>query len=104
MAKGKATKEKKPASPKASQGGEKAEKPIGVVTHYFNHLSVGIVKLKSPMKKGDKIKIKGHTTDIEQTADEIQYDHKNIEAGKKGQEVGIKVKDHVREGDEVFLA
>lgn len=94
----------KPASPKKGQGGEKAEKPIGEITHYFNHLSVGIVKLKSPLSKGDKVKIKGHTTDIEQTVDEMQFNHEDIESGKKGQEIGIKVKDHVREGDEVFLA
>lgn len=79
-------------------------KPIGTVTHYFNHLSVGIVKLKSPLSRGDKIQIKGHTTDIKQTVDELQFDHKEIEEAKKGQDVGLKVKDHVREGDEVFLA
>lgn len=82
----------------------KEEKPIGKVTHYFNHLSVGIVKLKSPLKKGAKIKIKGHTTDIEQTVEEMQFNHKDIEEGKKGQDVGIKVADHVREGDEIFAA
>jgi len=83
---------------------EKKEKPIGVVTHYFNHLNVGIVKLASPLKVGTKVKIKGHTTDIEQEIAEMQYDHKDIEEGKKGQEVGIKVEDHVREGDQVFAA
>jgi hypothetical protein len=80
------------------------EKPIGVVTHYFNHLNVAIVKLAKEMKKGDSVKFKGHTTDFEQTVDEMQYDHAEIESGKKGQEVGIKVKDHVREGDNVFSA
>jgi hypothetical protein len=78
------------------------EKPIGVVTHYFNHLNVAIVKLKQELKKGTNVKFTGHTTNFEQEASEIQYDHEDIEGGKKGQEVGIKVKDQVREGDEVF--
>lgn len=101
---------KKVSSAKASSAKPKTakeptkEKPIGVVTHYFNHLSVAIVKFKSPVSKGVKVKIKGHTTDIEQEIAEMQYDHKDIETAKKGQEVGIKVKDHVREGDEVFAA
>lgn len=101
---------KKPASTKTSPTKSKPakepakEKPIGVVTHYFNHLSVAIVKFKSPVSKGANVKIKGHTTDIEQIVAEMQYDHKDIETAKKGQEVGIKVKDHVREGDEVFAA
>lgn len=80
------------------------EKPIGVVTHYFNHLNVAIVKLKQELKKGVKVKFLGHTTDFEQEVAEIQYDHKDIEGGKKGQEVGVKVKDNVREGDEVIAA
>lgn len=80
------------------------EKKIGEITHYFDHISVGIVKVKSELKVGDKVHIKGHTTDFEQDIKEIQLDHKAIESAKKGQEVGVKVKDHVREGDELFAA
>lgn len=80
------------------------EKPIGVVTHYFGHINVAIVKLTKPLKVGETLKFKGHTTDFEQKADSMQYDHADIESGKKGQEVGIKVKELVREGDEVYLA
>lgn len=82
----------------------KEEKPIGTVTHYFNHLGVAIIKLASALEKGDKVKVKGHTTDFEQEIAEMQFDHKEIESGKKGQEVGVKVKEQVREGDEVFAA
>lgn len=77
-------------------------KKIGVVTHYFNHINVAIVKFNKVFKKGESVKFLGHTTDFEQVVDEMQFDHKDIDAAKKGQEVGIKVKDHVREGDEVF--
>ena len=74
---------------------------IGKVTHFYDHLSVAIVKLTAPITVGDELHFKGHTTDFKQKADSLQFDHKEIEAGKKGQEVGIKVKDKVREGDAV---
>jgi U32 family peptidase len=79
-------------------------KKIGDVIHYFNNINVAILKLSKPLSVGDKILIKGHTTDIEQGVSEMQYDHKSIESAKNGQEVGIKVDAHVREGDEVFEA
>lgn len=79
------------------------EEKIGEVTHYFDHIPAGIVKLKKPLEKGAKIRFKGHTTDFEQEVSSMQVGHKDIEKAKKGNEVGIKVTDRVREGDEVFL-
>lgn len=79
------------------------DQKIGEITHYFSHISVGIVELSAPLATGASVHIKGHTTDFAQTVDEIQVDHKPVESAKKGDVVGIKVKDHVREGDEVFL-
>lgn len=81
----------------------KLAKKIGEVTHYFNKIGVAILKLSSDLKVGDKIKIKGHTTDLEQTVEEIQIDHKPVNEAKKGKEIGVRVDDHVREGDEAFL-
>lgn len=82
----------------------KKEKPVGVVTHYYGGVGVAIVKFNKPVKKGDKIEFCGATTDFSQTIESMQYEHKDIAAAKKGQEVGIKVDDKVREGDEIFLA
>lgn len=79
-----------------------SEKKLGVVTHYFNHLKVGIVKASSPIKVGDKVQFKGHTTDFKQSISQMQLDHEAVDAAQKGQEVGIKLKSQVREGDEVF--
>jgi len=79
-------------------------KKLGVVTHYYNDLGVGIFKAESPIKVGDRVHVKGHTTDFEQEITEMQFDHKPIEAAKKGQEVGVKVENQVREGDEIYLA
>jgi len=80
----------------------KEPKPIGEVTHYYSGLGVAIVKFNKAVKKGIKVNFKGATTDFEQALDSIQYNHKDIEKVKKGQEVGVKVKDKVREGDKVY--
>ena len=82
---------------------EKKAKKVGVITHYYPNLSVGIVKLDKQVKIGDTIYFKGHTTDFEQLLDDMQYDHKEIEEGKKGQEGGIKVSEKVREGDYMYV-
>lgn len=79
-------------------------KKIGVVTHFYDKIGVGIVKLDSEIKLGDKLKFQGNATDFEQVAEQMQFDHKDIETAKKGQEVGIKLSDKVREGDIVYLA
>jgi putative protease len=75
---------------------------IGSITHYYDGLEVGIVELKSELKVGDKIKIKGHTTEVDQAVDSMQVDHKDVKEAKKGDVVGIKVSSRVREGDEVY--
>lgn len=81
----------------------KVEKPIGKVTHFFNHINVAIVKFKLPTKLGTEIHLKGATTDFSTVMKSMQYDHKPITVAKKGQEVGIKIKKKVREGDSVYL-
>ncbi len=78
------------------------EKKIGVITHYFDHINVGIIKLNGDLKIGDRIRIKGKISSFEQEVNEMQVDHKNISQAKKGQEIGIKVTEKVREGDEVI--
>ncbi len=77
---------------------------IGKITHYYSKLGVGIIKLNKELKVGDTIQIKGHTSDFKQKVNEIQFDHKNIEKGKQGQEVGVKLNEKIRDGDLVFIA
>jgi len=77
---------------------------IGKITHYYSKLGVGIIKLNKELKVGDTIQIKGHTSDFKQKVNEIQFDHKNIEKGKPGQEVGVKLNEKIRDGDLVFIA
>ncbi len=79
------------------------EKLIGKITHYFTNIGVGVIKITDgELKTGEKIHIKGATSDFEQTVDSMQIEHENIEKAKKGDAIGLKVEQQVREGDEVF--
>jgi len=81
----------------------KEGKKVGIVTHFYDKLGVGIIKLEGPLKKGDHLKFEGHSTNFDQVVSEMQFDHKDIDSGAKGKEVGIKLDDKVREGDKVYL-
>jgi len=78
------------------------EERVGVVTHYFGHIKVAAVLLDGPLKVGDTIHIKGHTSDFVEQIDSMQVEHTSVEAGEKGQEIAINVKEHARQHDEVF--
>ena len=78
------------------------KKSIGVVTHYYGGIEVAIVKFKKAVKAGTEVKFCGATTDFSQKIKSMQYDHKDVASAKKGQEVGVKVDDKVREGDEIY--
>ena len=81
---------------------EKIGKESGKVTHYFTNIGVAVIKLDKPLKTGDKIRIKGATSDFEQTVDSMQIEHDKIEEAKKGQSIGLKIAEHVREHDVVY--
>ena len=78
------------------------ETEIGEVTHFFGKLSVGVIKLTGDLKTGDKIHVKGATTDFEQNVDSMQINHKEIQEAKPGDDIGMKLADNAREGDKVF--
>lgn len=78
------------------------EEKIGVVSHYFNHAGVATVILDASLSLGDTIHIKGHVTDFSQTVDSIQIEHKSVTGARKGEDVGIRVKEHAREHDVVY--
>ena len=79
------------------------EKEVGIVTHYFGKVSVGIVQLNAPLKVGDTIHIKGAHDDFTQTIDSMQIEHEVVESAKKGDLVGIKVIQQVHANDKVFI-
>ncbi|MDD5449237.1 MAG: translation elongation factor-like protein [Candidatus Omnitrophica bacterium] len=72
------------------------------MTHFFPHVSAGVIKLSKELKVGDMIRLKGHTTDFKQPIDSMQIEHVPVTEAKKGAEIGIKVKDRVRIGDLVY--
>lgn len=80
------------------------EEAIGIVTHYYSHLGVAVVQLnKGTLRTGDTIHIKGHSTDFTQTANSLEYEHQHVDQAAAGQAVGIKVIDHAREHDILYL-
>ena len=80
-----------------------AEQEIGVVTHYFDKISVAAIRLTNgALRSGDVIRILGHSTDLEQAVSSIQIEHSSVTAAKPGDEIGIKVDEPVHEHDKVF--
>ncbi|MEM3091450.1 MAG: translation elongation factor-like protein, partial [Candidatus Pacearchaeota archaeon] len=71
------------------------EKEIGRVSGYFSHVGVAAIKLSGNLKVGDKIRIKGHTTNLELPVKSMQIEHKEVKAAKKGDHVGVKVPEKV---------
>ena len=91
----------KPAVPAIPPGTE----PIGIVTHYYSHLSVAILKLESgSLRVGDVIHIKGHTSDFSQPVESMEIDHVHVSEARPGQSFGLRVKEHAREHDVVYKA
>jgi putative protease len=82
----------------------KEPKPIGKITHYFGNIGVAVIELKDTLKEGEEIRIVGGETDFTQTADSMEIDREKVEKAKKGESVGMKVKQKVREGYQVYKA
>lgn len=80
------------------------ENLVGEVVHYYDKIGVAIVRLAKSLKVGDKIKLIHGDNAFEQTIDSMQIEHAEIQEGKKGQEVGIKVSQIAKEGTMVYLA
>ena len=78
------------------------EQRIGVVSHYYSKINVAGIVLEDELAVGDTIHIKGHTTDFVEKVDSIQIEHETVDRAKKGDDVGIRVKEHTREHDVVY--
>lgn len=78
-------------------------KEIGRVSSYFSHVGVAAIKLSGGLKVGDKVHIKGTTTDFEVDVGEMQIERKSVKSAKKGEHIGIKVSEKVRPNDAVLL-
>ncbi|MFE3846104.1 EF-Tu/IF-2/RF-3 family GTPase [Thermoplasmatota archaeon] len=79
------------------------EEKIGVVEHFFTNVNVAAVRITSgELKVGDIVHFVGATTDFKQKIDSMQIDRKSVIKVKSGDDVGIKIKERVREHDIVY--
>ncbi len=78
------------------------EEIVGTVSDFFAHPVVAGIELTGTLKVGDRVHIKGHTTDLEFTIGSMQIDNADVSQGKAGDSVGVKVSDRVRSGDHIY--
>lgn len=78
------------------------EEEIGQVTDYFAKIGVAGIDLTGSLRVGDTIRIRGHTTDVEQAVESMQIEHEQVQEAGPGDKVGIKVSDRCRNGDQVY--
>jgi hypothetical protein len=81
-----------------------AEQRIGVVTHYYSHLSVVAMQLEpdTTLRVGDIIHIRGHTSDFTQKVDSLEVNHAPVTEVGPNDDFGLKVVEHAREHDIVY--
>jgi len=78
------------------------KKLVGKITHYFTKIGVAVIELTDKLSVGDMISVEGPNTNFQQKVDSMQIEHKNIKTAKKGDSIGLKVIDRVRETDSVY--
>lgn len=76
---------------------------VGSVTHYYDKIGVAVVDVLAPISVGDKIKITG-SNEFEQEVGSMQIEHKNVKKVKKGDQIGMKIDQPVKDKDEIFKA
>jgi translation elongation factor EF-1alpha len=79
------------------------EREIGKISHYYSKINVGVIELSGTLKVGDTIRIKGATSDFTQKVDSMQIEHEQVKEAGSGQSIGLKVKEPVRQHDQVFV-
>ena len=75
---------------------------VGTIRNFFSNISVALVEVSGTIKVGDTISIEGATTNFEQKIESMQIDRKEVKEAKSGQAIGLKVRERVREGDQVY--
>jgi len=79
-----------------------AEEKIGEIVDFFARPVVAAIQLTGGLNVGDRLHIKGHSTDLEVTVESMQVDNAQVSEAKAGDGVGVKVSDRVRRGDAVY--
>ena len=79
------------------------EKKVGEVIKYFSKIGVAAIRLnEGALKVGDQIRIVGHTTDFTQTLESMQIENDSVQEAGPGADIGVKVKEKVREHDVIY--
>ena len=79
-----------------------AEELVGTVSDFFARPVVAAIELTAGLKVGDKIRIKGHTTEVELIVQSMQIENANVQEAKAGDSIGVKIEERVRKGDSVY--
>lgn len=78
-------------------------KQVGKITHYFSNIEVAVIDLSAPLKTSETVRvIGGNETDFKQKIKSMQVDHKDVKKAKKGDSIGLKVEERVREGYKIY--
>ena len=75
---------------------------VGRITHFFSKINVAVVELTAPLAVGDRILVKGPSTDFEQAVESMQIEHQNIPRAEAGQSIGLKLAQLAKEKDAVY--
>ena len=79
-----------------------ADKVLGKITHYYDKIGVAVIEVKEPLSVGDEIKVSGREKEFTQKIESMQVEHDKIQKADKGQVVGLKVDQPVKENDLIF--
>jgi len=86
----------------APRGPMPGEVRVGVVSHYYGHLSVAAVRLEAALSVGQTIRVLGHTSDFRQRVESMQIEREPVSEALPGDEIGLKVVQHARDNDVVY--
>ncbi len=78
------------------------EKEIGKVTHWYDKISVAVVKLSGALATGDRIKVRRGKDEFETEISSMQIDHQQSNTAKKGDEVAVKLPQKTKEGAIIY--
>jgi selenocysteine-specific translation elongation factor len=79
-----------------------SEELIGEVSHWFGNINVAGIKLSDKLAVGDRVQIKGHTSDFEEEIASMQLDNEDVEVAGAGDEIGVRLQSRARVGDSVY--
>ena len=75
---------------------------IGRVSGFFVQPSLAVLDLSAPLRVGETIYIKGHTTDFRQFVESMEIDRHPVQEAHPGNSVGLKVTERCRRHDVIY--